>query len=495
MHWVIVSAVVSAWTLFAAVAAGAAEAVPDNAFGFRRPDPAAVEVLVDPSVAMGAIKPVHGVNNGPMKARADQCRGNFEAYRDARIPSARTHDAVFSQTYGGAHTIDISSVFPDFNADVDDPKSYDFFYTDFTLDNIRAAGTEVYYRLGQSIEHGGKKYHVAPPKDALKWAKVCEHLIRHCNEGWADGQCRGIRHWEIWNEADNNTPDNPTCWGGTDEEFFAFYATVAKYLKGRFPDLAIGGPAVGWNEDWAKRFVAYAAAHEVPLDFFSWHGYDTEPRKVAAHAARMRALLDTHGYRATESHLTEWNYVRDWSGGWVYSLRTESGDRQEQGAAYVAAVFTELQNSSVSLAHYYDARPGTSMNGLFHATTARPLRGYYPFYAWSNLRALGTSVSARAASPENDVYVAAAKGADGALGVLVSRFDHDLNVIVPRRVDLRLNGRTVAGARAHVTDYASLYTEFHPVTKAADTVSFVLEPNAFVYLEFPPLGGEKGKIE
>ena len=467
----------------APVLANAADAVPDNAFGFRRPDPEGIEVIVNSKAELGPIKPVHGVNNGPMKARADQCCGNFEAYRDARIPSARTHDAVFSQAYGGAHTIDISAVFPDFDADVDDPKSYDFHYTDFTLDNIQAAGTEVYYRLGQSIEHGGKKYHVGPPKDAFKWAKACEHLIRHCNEGWADGKRRGIRHWEIWNEADNNSPDNPTCWGGTDEEFFAFYETVAKHLKGCFPNLAIGGPAVGWNEDWARRFIEYAHAHEVPLDFFSWHGYDTEPRQVAARAARMRKLLDANGYTATESHMTEWNYVRGWSSEWVYSMRAESGDRQEKGAAYVAAVLTELQGSSVALAHYYDARPGTSMNGLFHPVTARTMRGYYPFYAWSNLRDLGTQVSATAESPDKDVYVTAARGADGRLGILVARFSNDNNVIVPRRMRIRVNGASPAGARAYMTDYASLYTEFRPSVDADGTVSFAQEPDSFVYVE------------
>ena len=81
------------------------------------------------------------------------------------------------------------------------------------------------------------------------------------------------------------------------------------------------------------------------------------------------------------------------------------------------------------------------------------------------------------------------------LGVLVVRFDHDLNVIVPRCVDLHVNGRPVVGVRAHMTDYASLYTEFRPVVKAEDTVSFTLEPNAFVYLEFPGNEKKKGEVK
>ena len=67
---------------------------------------------------------------------------------------------------------------------------------------MRAAGTEPSYRLGQSIEHWIKKYGVNPPKDFAKWARICEHVVRHYNEGWADGFKLNITYWEIWNEPD-----------------------------------------------------------------------------------------------------------------------------------------------------------------------------------------------------------------------------------------------------------------------------------------------------
>ena len=68
---------------------------------------AGIEVTVDPSVVIGPIKPMHAVNNGPTKARKnDQSHGNFQAYRDARFPFARTHDSINQATSGG-HTVDI----------------------------------------------------------------------------------------------------------------------------------------------------------------------------------------------------------------------------------------------------------------------------------------------------------------------------------------------------------------------------------------------------
>ena len=228
--------------------------LPEGAFASRdaKPAPEMRTITVCPAKMMKPIKPLNGVNNGPVPARAYQSSSNFKSYRAARIPSARPHDAVFCSSYGGPHVADISGIFPDFDKDENDPASYDFIYTDRLLDTIRKAGTEVFYRLGQSIEHGVKKYHNGPPKDYAKWARICEHVIRHYNEGWADGFRWNVRHWEIWNEASNNSPSNPTCWGGTTEQFYDFYEVVARHLKKCFPNLMIGGPATtGW-EEWSE---------------------------------------------------------------------------------------------------------------------------------------------------------------------------------------------------------------------------------------------------
>ena len=169
---------------------------------------------VDISENIGKIRIMNSVNNGPTVKRAgdDQKNGNFEDYQSLRIPYARTHDSI-NCVSGGAHTCDISAIFPDFDADETDPKNYDFVFTDHYLDNIRRAGTEIFFRLGQTIEHGPKKYGSLPPKDYAKWARICEYIIRHYNEGWGWGTDKAhttrnivwsnqfnIVYWEIWNE-------------------------------------------------------------------------------------------------------------------------------------------------------------------------------------------------------------------------------------------------------------------------------------------------------
>ena len=87
--------------------------------------------------------------------------------------------------------------------------------------------------MGVTIENQCyiRAYHIHPPKDFGKWARICEHIIRHYNEGWANGFHFGIVYWEIWNEPDNGLPGENQMWTGTDEEYFALYDVTAKHLK------------------------------------------------------------------------------------------------------------------------------------------------------------------------------------------------------------------------------------------------------------------------
>ena len=485
-------------------------------------EPAAeATVIVDPAAELGPVKPMNAVNGGPTVAKpgGDQKRGNFEDYRALRIPFARTHDCV-NCVSGGAHACDISAIFPDFDADENDPKNYDFVFTDHYLDNLRRAGTEVFFRLGQTIEHGPKKYGTLPPKDYAKWARICEHVIRHYNEGWGWGvdtaytTCNiawsnqfGIAYWEIWNEpdldpSDEALPKNPRCWGGTVTNFFQFYATAAKHLKGRFPDLRIGGPALCGDEAWANRFVAYCRDNKVPLDFFSWHIYSRTPGPVAEKAVRIRKMLDCHGFGETESILNEWNYVKGWADDWVYSLRVESGDKNLKGAAYTASVFAVCQSAPVDMLMYYDARP-VGMNGLFEKVTLWPMKGYYPFYAWLKLVDCGMQVSCsvsegtaadsvantgnvekRDESASGAFYAVAAKGKNGSGAVLIVRYSDDDNVSDTARVTVCVPGRVLSGARCHLTDLVRTHTEV-PLELLADGSAVLrMQPLSFALIEY-----------
>jgi len=338
------------------------------------------QVTVDFSKVTGRIKPMHAVNNGPVAK-------NMESFRDAGFPCCRNHDASFAAQYGGAHGHDVLNIFPNFDADENDPANYDFTLTDKTVRETYECGSTMLYRLGSKIEHEIKQYQTLPPKDYHKYARICEHIIRHYCYGWADGMELPIVYWEIWNEADNYKPDkhNP-CWGGTHEEFLEFYEVMAKHLKGCFPELKIGGPAytgAHHRRHYMETFVRYAAEHQIPLDFFSWHGYRCDPQDYVKDTEFAKDLLLRYGFTETETILNEWNYVRSWSGPeYNYSMHTI---RNEKGAAFCAAAMLAVQKTELAAFCYYDARPDCSYNGLFTPYTFRRTKTYYSFWQFNKL--------------------------------------------------------------------------------------------------------------
>lgn len=459
-------------------------------------------VTINHSQKIGAIKYMNAVNNGPSKPRSDQSRGNFDTYKALRIPYARIHDANWCSTYGAPHTVDITAVFPDFDADVNSPSSYDFVMTDNYLQTIVDAGTEVFFRLGQSIEHGVKKYGIMPPKDNAKWAQICEHVIRHYTEGWANGYKWTITYWEIWNEPDlsvpldGGVPADPKTWGGNYQQFFDLYATAAKHLKKCFPHLKIGGPALAGGRGWAELFLPEMKKRKVPIDFFSWHVYAVTPERIADLCDSWRQLLDKSGYKKAESILNEWNYVKDWSPSWVYSLEVESGNKNLKAAAFIASTMTSCQVKPLDLLMFYDARVGCAMNDLYDLISLEPLKGYYPFYAWSKLLDLGTQVKSAIdfvkmecyawTDVENDLYVTAARSDDGSRGAaMISRYSDDDNVHYKRDVKVKLSGKaSFSNVTCHLTDSWRTYTEV-PLEVAADgSITLHLEPKSIAFIEY-----------
>ncbi len=346
---------------------------------------------------IGKIKPLHAVNNAPMHWTFCD---TFRYLTEAAVPYARLHDT--GGLLGGGIFVDIANIFPLFHADPEDPKNYEFGFTDHLLRELCAAGVKPFYRLGCTIEN----YHPSigarrsiPPSDPHKWAVICEHIIRHYNEGWADGYHMDIEYWEIWNEPDNEPvmEENP-MWKGTMEAYFTLYEVAANHLKSRFPHLKIGGYAscgfyeilntaaasqanvssrTGYFIEFFERFLAHITAegHRAPLDFFSWHSYAgiSENIRFAAYA---REMLDKFGFTDTESILNEWNPG-------IHRRGTLAD------ASHIGAMMVSLQYASVDMLMYYDATFESSYGGMFDPLRRVPFKAYYAFLGFGRLYRLG----------------------------------------------------------------------------------------------------------
>ena len=228
------------------------------------------DIKIDFSKRTGKIKPIHGINNGPVGYGTLLNVSHY--YKELRIPHVRLHDT----NWPNPKEIDIPQIFRNFDADPRDPANYDFRKSDDYVQSVIETGAQIVYRLGTSIEHAKTKYHTAPPKDFEKWAEICIGIIKHYNHGWADGYNYDIKYWEIWNEPDNS--DGHCMWSGTPEQYYLLYKTAAKAIKSFDQSLKVGGFAAALpNYDFMTMFLEYCEKEKLPLDFFSWHMYTENP--------------------------------------------------------------------------------------------------------------------------------------------------------------------------------------------------------------------------
>ena len=369
-------------------------------------------ITIDPSISLGPVKPVNGVGQPPIISMVEYPM--FRYLKEAGIPFSRLHDT--GGMLGRSVFVDIPNLFRDFDADETDPANYDFAFTDLLINGLVENGIEPFYRLGVTIENYPhvKRYRIDPPKDYAKWARICEHVIRHYTEGWADGFHHKITHWEIWNEPENwGDPEKNEMWHGTFEEYCRLYDVASKHLKAKFPHLKIGGYAscgagwiIGWKEPRSEHqfkcfpfFLDYIREHDCPIDFFSWHSY-CAVKDFDTQARYFREKLDEAGYKDVPTCLNEW-------------LPSPNHDKLGTAlqAAEVAATLLVFQNGPVDSAAIYDARCGVgNYSPLFNPFTYKPHKAYYAFMAFNELRKRGTAVKCECgASPSReDVYAAAA---------------------------------------------------------------------------------------
>lgn len=380
------------------------------------------EIRTDFSKITGVIKPMHSVGTAPLRGLSEN---HFPYLSAAQIPYSRLHDVEYP--FGGFRYVDIPNIFRDFDADVDDPASYDFAFTDWLIATLYKYGCAPIFRLGVSIENyiSIRSYRIDPPDDYEKWAHICEHIVAHYNDGWANGFHYGIKYWEIWNEPEFHPEKSKNqMWTGTAIDYYRLYAATATVLKKRFGStIKVGGyGSCGFaaifkdpekygidaekqdiwfeNADYALEFFYgffdYLKKNSVPIDFFSWHSY-MSVRDVETMSDFVRRELDRLGFPNTEIHLNEWN-----NAAWVQNTKGTSF-----ACANACAMLCALQKKPVDISCYYDSQLSVSeYGGLFNPLTLEPFCTYYAFSAFGELYTLGNE--AECACDTDGIYMLAA---------------------------------------------------------------------------------------
>ncbi|MBN1401260.1 MAG: hypothetical protein JXA74_10510, partial [Anaerolineae bacterium] len=348
----------------------------------------------------------------------------------------------------------------------------------------------IVYRLGVSIEHTPVKYYTHPPADFERWARTCAGIVRHYNQGWANGFEWGIRYWEIWNEPDIGDK----MWSGSFEQYLELYRGTAPALKALDPELRVGGyAAANPRSERVGQFLDYCRQHRLPLDFFSWHTYTDEPERLVDNAQRVREQLDARGFCQTESHLNEWNYVGfDWGQIWRRgneAMRREAFEKQknEAGASFCAAALIALQDAPVDVCCYYDGQPSALFCGLFDYYGV-PTLTYQAFVWFRRVLDCGEKVTVTAVQGDDAdaprLHALAAYDRERGAGAILLSHPGDR----PLSVDMKLDGLPPGeswGWRACRIKRAGVVEpqRFWRLSPEKQPLGLILEPHAVALIE------------
>jgi hypothetical protein len=246
-----------------------------------------------------------------------------------------------------------------------------------------------------------------------------------------------VRYWGVWNE-----PDLDVFWKGSLDDYFRLYDVTARAVKAVDPALKVGGPeTVGWDPTWLEGLIRHAAQQHVPLDFLSWHMYDS----TAIEIAQLRAQADFWARRHGLGHR-----LRLINGEWAWQLANAPGGRRpfktrnyfrnDWGAAFIAASLIEMQRAGVVYGIYGKAVADPAAKGLAGGALmapAFPWSGLNVFRMWTRL---APTVARTTYRGHPGVFSIASRGAGGRVTVLLSYLRYRRGRSLPVTV-------RVAGAR------------------------------------------------
>ena len=226
----------------------------------------------------------------------------LEAHRELGIRSLRFHGVLNTEMSVYAPSAGLPRPAP-FTQD-----GYSFFNVDQIYDFLVEHGMHPFVELSSMPEALQAKppafrvflyrFNPAEPADYAAWGRLVGAFAKHLVDRYG---IREVRTWplEVWNE-----PNLPFFFEGDQQAYFKLYRAAAEAVKSVDASLQVGGPATSAGQlslgaprspgpQYLREFMQYVTANDVPIDFGSAHGYDTDtgagPEGAATFFKRNRA--------------------------------------------------------------------------------------------------------------------------------------------------------------------------------------------------------------
>ncbi|KER04141.1 glycoside hydrolase family 39 [Photorhabdus temperata] len=252
--------------------------------------------------------------------------------------------SIFPYAAAGMRNHDISLALKEANYKMTDAYLRDVMRNQVELnpDNIQR---QIMFRIGRSFG-GGHEI----PQDFDVYATLVGTLVNRYALNYAKiGLPRKITYWQVWNE-----PDLSMFWNSDDpKKYYELYAKVARIIKSVDPSVKVGSAGIVFVnnalESYVDGFLRYCKDNDVPLDFFSWHGYveTGDPQNILDVGNTVQQSLKTYGFTDAESFCTEWNSCP------IGTKNTYTKVQGIKNAAYIASTFIYMQYMKIDRAYYY----------------------------------------------------------------------------------------------------------------------------------------------
>jgi hypothetical protein len=145
---------------------------------------------------------------------------------------------------------------------------------------------------------------IVDPTDYAEWEELIYRLVKHCNQD----RNYGIQYWEVANEGDIG--ESGGCpYKFTPQKYVSYYLHTVRAIRRADAQAKVGGPALAYYKSpLGDALIDAAGQGHAPLDFLSWHLYNSDPREFWKSIDYMKAKLAHYSnLRQVETILDEWN--------------------------------------------------------------------------------------------------------------------------------------------------------------------------------------------
>jgi len=181
---------------------------------------------------------------------------------------------------------------------------------------------------------------VVEPENYQRWEDLVFALVRRYRDRGGTGW-----YWEIGNEPDIGE-DGGCPYRFQPGSYARYYRHTVAAIRRADPRAKVGGPALaGWKSPILPALLDFCAARNVPLDFVSWHIYDSDPLAVRATIEGVQELLRRRPGLRLETIIDEWNMA----------LTVPPKDPRVQ-PCFVAETAWQMKDARLDYSCYYHIR-------------------------------------------------------------------------------------------------------------------------------------------